>query len=94
VGFPNDERGKVANLGERLEGCGNESVFGVAIHKNFELIAGCGAFGDGVTGQEDFAQVASVEIQAWAAVLQDGQAIEFSKDGHFENLIRREGDWR
>ena len=94
MGFPNDERGEVANLGEGLEGCANEAVFGVAIEENLELIAGGGAFGDGVTGQEDFAQVASVEIQTGAGVLQDGQAIEFSKDGHFENLIRRGEDWR
>ena len=94
MGFPNDERGEVANLGEGLEGCANEAVFGVAIEENLEFISGGGAFGDGVTRQEDFAQFAPVEIQTGAGVLQDGQAIEFSKDGHFENLIRRGEDWR
>ena len=94
MGFPNDERGEIANLGEGLEGCANEAVFGVAIEENLEFISGGGAFGDGVTGQEDFAQFAPIEIQTGAGVLQDGQAIEFSKDGHFQNLIRREEDWR
>jgi len=72
VGFPNDERGEVANLGKGLEGCANQAVFGVSIEENLEIISGGGAFGDGVTGQEDFAQVASVEIQTGAGVLQDG----------------------
>ena len=76
------EAGKLADFGQRFFRGGHEPVFGVAINKNVELVAGAEVGGDVASGQENFAERAAVEIQTGSGFADDGKKVAFAEGCH------------
>ena len=76
------ELGKLADHDQRDFRGGHEPVLGVAIDEHIHLVLGRDVARDVAAGQENFAQVPTIEVEAGSRGSHDGEGVALADDCH------------